>query len=71
MKGCNHWVGGGQPRGLIPPWRPCVDDGPTPSSIGACHNIGSCGQLISAGTVKLAIRCLSPILQRLVRPRMD
>jgi hypothetical protein len=22
MKGCNHWVGGGQPRGLITPWRP-------------------------------------------------
>jgi hypothetical protein len=21
MEGCNHWVGGGPPRGLIPPWR--------------------------------------------------
>ena len=31
------------------------------SSIGACHNIGSCGRLISAGTVRQAIRCASPI----------
>ena len=25
MEGCNYWVEGGQPRGLIPPWLPCVD----------------------------------------------
>jgi hypothetical protein len=53
MKGCNHWVGGGLPRGLIP-WRPCVDHGPMRSSIGVCHNIGSCAQLISAGTAIMA-----------------
>src|SRR4029077_16446924 len=28
MEGCNHWVGGGQPRELILPWRPCVNRDP-------------------------------------------
>jgi hypothetical protein len=67
----NHWVEGSRPKGLIPLWRPCVDHGPIHlsfghssighSSIGACHNIGSCGQLISAGMVKQAFHCASPI----------
>ena len=28
MEGCNHWVEGGQPRGLIPPWRSRMDHDP-------------------------------------------
>ena len=31
------------------------------SSIGACHNIGSCGRLISAGTVQTSHSLLLPI----------
>ena len=61
MEGSNHWVGGGQPRGLIPPWCPCVDHEPMHSSIGACHIIGSCGRLISAGTVQASHSLLLPI----------
>jgi hypothetical protein len=46
-----------QPR---PGVAPGVDREPMHSSIGPCHNIGSCGQLISAGTVKQAIGASSP-----------
>ena len=42
------------------------------SSIGAGHNLGSCDQLISAGTIKQANHCACPpIQQRLVRPCTD
>ena len=61
MEGCNYWVEGGQPRGLIPPWLPCVDHEPMHPSIGPCHNIGSCARLISAGTVQASHSLLLPI----------
>jgi hypothetical protein len=51
---------------------PCVDHEAMHSSIGACHNLGSCNQLISAATVIQAIRCAcKPIQQRLVRSCAD
>ena len=71
MEGGDHWVGGSQPRGLIPPWCPCVDHEPMHSSIGACHNIGSCGPLFLPVRFRQAIRCFSRSPQRLVRPRID
>ena len=71
MEGCNHSAGGGQPRGLTPPWCPCVDHEPMHSSIGACHNIGSCGRLISAGTVQASHSLLLPIAATIGQARID